>query len=88
MKTVDVITRAREEIRLIAGKNIETIVSCEREKNAWIISLEVVETKARLETNDIIAVYEIALDQSSLDVIRYKRVNRYTRCSLADSSAA
>lgn len=88
MKTFQATRKARDDVAQLTGKDAENVVSCERVGDEWLVILEVVETKARISDNDVLAVYELILDDATGDVARYRRVRRYARCAAAETSAA
>ncbi len=88
MKTFHATKKAREEIAALTGKAAENIVSCDRDGALWTLVIEIVETKARISDNDVIAVYELTLDDASEETVRYRRLRRYARCAAAETSAA
>lgn len=69
---------AREAVEMITGIAPEAVSRCEQVGEGWELDVEVVETKAQIADNDILATYLIEMDASA-DVTRYQRTNRYTR---------
>jgi hypothetical protein len=70
--------RAREQLEELLGKPVESASSLERTHDGWLVTLEVVELKRIPESTDILAAYELELDES-LGFRRYQQVRRYTR---------
>ena len=74
---------AREAIEVLVEKPIETVISCERTNDGFVIRIEVCDTKAHIADNDILAIYELSLDKEDGDVLRYERLTRARRSDSA-----
>jgi len=75
--------RARTQLEELLGKPVESVSSLERTHDGWVAALEVVELSRIPESTDVLASYEVELDEG-LDFRRYQQARRYTR-SQADS---
>lgn len=53
-------------------------MSLEHDGDGWNVGVEIVETRRIPDTADIIAVYEVRLDESG-ELRSYRRVRRYAR---------
>ncbi|MEO0496866.1 MAG: gas vesicle protein GvpO [Pseudomonadota bacterium] len=87
MNTLQATQMARETLATILGVTVETIASCRKRDGGWTVELEVVETKARIADNDLIAIYQVDLDTDG-DVTGYTRSGRYQRAHAAQVTAA
>jgi len=74
-KTID---RARQQLEELLERPVETVSSLERTHDGWVAALEVVELKRIPETTDVMASYEMELDDD-LNLRRYQQVRRYNR---------
>ena len=70
---------AREAIAVLIDRSIEGIESCERKDEGFVVAVEVLESKGQIADYDILAVYELVIDQKSGDVVRYNRLARRKR---------
>jgi hypothetical protein len=70
--------RAREQFEDLLGRPIEKVSSLERTHDGWVLALEVVELQRIPETTDVLASYEMELDDE-LNLRRYQQVRRYHR---------
>jgi len=77
-ETQAVVREAREQLQSLLGKPAESVSSLERTQNGWLISFEVLELSRVPETTDVLASYEVELDDSR-GLRRYARVRRYAR---------
>jgi Gas vesicle synthesis protein GvpO len=77
-ETADAVRRAREQLLALHGSEPESISSLERTADGWRATFEVVELRRVPDSTDVLASYEVVLDES-LNVIRYARVRRYYR---------
>jgi hypothetical protein len=78
-----IIRRARRQLEELQGSDAESVSSLERTGDGWTVVLEVVELARVPESTDVMASYEMLLDDDG-DLMRYARTRRYYR-SQADS---
>jgi hypothetical protein len=69
---------ARDQLQELLGKAVESASALERTQNGWVATLEVVELSRIPETTDVLASYELELDEK-LGLRSYRQVRRYTR---------
>ncbi|MFD7160496.1 gas vesicle protein [Kribbella sp. NPDC059898] len=81
LRTVAV-TAAKELAELI-GRAPEGIVGVEKQEDGWCVRVEVVESHRIPETTDILAVYEVDVDDAGT-VLSYRRTDRYVRGRIQD----
>jgi hypothetical protein len=73
-----VIDRAREQLQDLLERPVESVSSLERTHDGWVAQLEVVELRRIPESTDVLASYEMELDDE-LNLRRYQQARRYTR---------
>jgi gas vesicle protein GvpO len=73
--TVD---RAREQLEALLERPVESVSTFERTDDGWLVTLEVVEVSRVPESTDVLASYEMELDEDR-NLRRYGRVHRYQR---------
>ena len=73
-----VLDRASEQLADLLGRPVESVSSLERTHDGWVLSLEVVEVERIPETTDVLASYEMELDDD-LNLRRYQQARRYIR---------
>ena len=73
-----VLDRARDQLEDLLGRPVESVSSLERTHDGWVLALEVVEVRRIPETTDILASYEMELDDD-LNLRRYRQGRRYHR---------
>jgi hypothetical protein len=61
---------------------VEVVSRCEKAQAGWCVLVEVLETKARITDNDVLATYQLDLDSEG-DLLGYERTSRYTRSRAA-----
>jgi hypothetical protein len=76
------VAAARELAQLI-GQVPEGIVGVEKHDDGWQVRVEVVESRRIPETTDILAVYEVDVDNDGA-VTGYRRTDRYVRGRIQD----
>jgi hypothetical protein len=70
--------QGRSQLEDLLGRPVESVSALERTHDGWVLGLEVVEVKRIPETTDVLASYELELDDG-LDLRRYQQVRRYHR---------
>jgi hypothetical protein len=70
--------RGREQLEDLLGRAVESLSSLDRTHDGWVLALEVVELQRIPETTDVLASYEMELDDD-LNLRRYQQVRRYHR---------
>jgi len=81
------IQSAREQLRELFGAEPESVSSFGRTRDGWRVTLEVVEVRRIPETTDVLASYEVELDENG-DLIAFERVRRYQRSEALDGSGS
>ena len=73
-----VVRRAREQLRDLQGSEPESVSSLEQSSEGWLVRLEVVEVRRVPDSTDVLASYEVELDDDG-GLLGYRRVRRYYR---------
>lgn len=81
MPPAEAARRAAEQIVSLTGRELESVVSIERRDGGWLIGVEVVETRRIPDSADILAVFEVEVDERG-DLHGYHRTGRYSRGQL------
>ncbi|MEV6128696.1 gas vesicle protein GvpO [Streptomyces violaceusniger] len=74
----DAARRAARHVEGLTGRAAEGVTSLERGKDGWAIGIEVVETHRIPDSTDILAEYQVELDDSG-ELASYRRTERYYR---------
>jgi Gas vesicle synthesis protein GvpO len=82
-----VIDRAREQLQDLLERPVESVSSLERTHDGWVAQLEVVELKRVPESTDVLASYELELDDE-LNLRRYQQARRYTRSRVSQGEGS
>ena len=72
------VERARKHLEALLERPVESVSALERKHDGWLVSLEVVEVRRIPESTDVLASYEVDLDDD-LNLRGYQRVRRYHR---------
>jgi hypothetical protein len=67
----------------LTGKEFEGIVGLAKDDDGWTIQVEVLEMRRIPTTTDVLAVYDVNVDQSGA-LLGYRRVDRYVRGSAGE----
>jgi hypothetical protein len=74
----DVAGQARELLRSLRGVDAESVSGLARTPNGWKVTLEVVELRRIPESTDVLASYEVELDDDG-KFLGFERGRRYHR---------
>ena len=78
LSTADAARAGVDQLAGLAGHDVESVVSVERNDDGWEVGVEVVETHRIPDTADILAVYQLHLDEDG-ELVSYRRTKRYSR---------
>jgi hypothetical protein len=62
----------------LTGHDVEGVISVERNDEGWRVGVEVVESHRIPDSADILAIYEVCLDEDA-ELVSYRRTERYSR---------
>lgn len=82
-----VIEKAKKELRELIELPVAKVIECTRTKGGWQVLLEVVERRAIPDTQDLIGVYEVLLDEDC-HMTHYERVRVRRRMDLEERAQA
>ena len=69
---------AAKRLLELTGKGVEGVTGLERTEDGWKVHVEVVEVRRIPDTTDILALYEVQVDEDG-DLMGYRRLRRYAR---------
>lgn len=78
MESADIARRAKELLAQLTGLKAHAITGLYRNGDGWHVSIDLVELKRIPETTDVLASYEVVLDDQG-NMLRYRRTHRYYR---------
>lgn len=73
-----VAVNAARELADLIGRTAESIIGVEKQDSGWSVQVQVVESERIPATTDILAVYEVEVDDDGA-VLGYRRTGRYVR---------
>src|SRR3954447_1124123 len=74
----DAVALAKTQLLEMTGKPCESVSGLNRTREGWKIQLDVVELERIPHSTDIMASYQVELDQRG-ELMRYERLARYYR---------
>ncbi|HEX6485275.1 MAG TPA: gas vesicle protein [Nocardioidaceae bacterium] len=74
---------ALEELSALVGCPAEGVSGIRKNDSGWIVTVEVMELGRVPETTDVMASYDVHVDQDG-DVMEYQRLRRYLRAQVED----
>jgi Gas vesicle synthesis protein GvpO len=72
------VQQAREQLEALLDRPVESVSAFERTQDGWLVTMEVVEVSRIPESTDVLASYEMELDDDR-NLRRYARARRYHR---------
>lgn len=70
--------KALEHFTELGGSDVEQVVGVQHDEGRWTVVLEVLEDPHVPSTSDVLAEYEVSLDESG-ELLGFRRVHRYVR---------
>jgi len=74
---------AKKEIVALTGLQVDTISAVTRKEDNWVVTLDLLELRMVPNTQDVLATYEVELNDSGPnELLSYRRIGRYRRDQL------
>ena len=86
MALLDLVTRAREQLHDLTGLKVGSTVSVRKDKSGWCVQVEVVEKNSIPDSQDILATYELTVDDEGY-VQDFTRVGMRRRAEVVAMTA-
>ena len=83
--TEAVVSTARRRLEALLGTDVERVSGLERADGRWSVQLEVVEVARIPDSTDILATYEVLVDDDG-DLVGVSRVRRYRRSQVEEEA--
>jgi Gas vesicle synthesis protein GvpO len=80
-----IVRQARQQLEALLGTEAERVSGLERASGGWSVSLEVVEVSRIPESTDVLATYELILDDDR-NLVSAARKRRYRRSQVDEAS--
>jgi hypothetical protein len=84
-RPVDLIARAKEQLRSLTGYGVDNVSGFAKVDGGWQLSLTVVELHRIPPITDMLASYKVDLDEAG-DIVSYRRSKRYFRDQVGDET--
>ena len=81
----DVASCAAQQLRDLAGRDVESVTGLQRSDDGWTVEVEVVEARRIPDSADMLALYEVQVDEEA-ELTGYRRLRRYGRGQTSDRS--
>ena len=76
MNLKEAVATGGAEVAALLGLELSGVTGAWRTESGWLVTVELVESKAVPETQDILGVYEIELDDEQMVRYERKRIRR------------
>jgi hypothetical protein len=87
MALPNVVKKARQQLGELTGLDVCSTVSARKDESGWCVQVEVVEKKSLPDSQDILATYELALDEEG-NLLNFTRIGMRRRMDVAASAVA
>lgn len=78
MSIPEIASKAKDQLSMLTGLKASTVSSLHHADDGWHIVADMIELKRIPESADILATYEVTLDDKG-NLLSYQRTRRYTR---------
>lgn len=78
VSAVQAVKKAVDQFSTLTGRSPESVVGARWEDDHWAVRLEVVESRRIPDTADLLAEYDVELDEGG-ELLAYSRKDRYVR---------
>ena len=75
---VEFARRAMNTLAELVGCPVEGITGIRRNEDGWVVDVEVLEVERVPETSDVLASYEVEIDNDG-EIVEFRRLRRYLR---------
>jgi hypothetical protein len=79
MSLPEIAMKAKEQLSMLTGLKANTVSSLQQDEKGWRVVAEMIELKRIPDSSDILASYELLLDEKG-HLLSYQRTRRYSRC--------
>ena len=86
LSVLDLVERARDGLRRLTGLELSSTLRTIRDERGWLISVEAVEKHSIPDGMDILATYEILLDEEG-EVLEFSRIKLRKRIDTQEEKA-
>jgi hypothetical protein len=83
MTGTEIVQQAREQLAQMTGLKPDAVSAFTKDEEGWHISVEMIELKRIPEASDILATYDVNLDDKG-NLLRYQRTRRYLRSEVGE----
>jgi len=83
----NVVKKARQQLGELTGLSVCSTVCARKGEAGWCVQVEVVEKKSLPDSQDILATYELALDEEG-NLLNFTRIGMRRRMDVAASALA
>ncbi len=80
----EIVKKARVELNALIGLDISSTIRAEKDGDAWLVALEVVEKHSIPESMDILAAYETRIDGDG-NMLNFRRTGMRRRIDTEES---
>ena len=87
MALTEVVKKAREQLGALAGLGLGSTVAVKRDEAGWCLQIEVIEKRSLPDSQDILATYELMLDEGA-NLLTFSRVGLRRRADVAAAVGA
>jgi hypothetical protein len=84
MTPANIVDQARRQLEALTGLPADTVSRFDRGESGWTLGVDMIEHRSIPRTNDLIAAFEVLLDDSG-NLVRWRRIGRHLRNQAMES---
>lgn len=84
MTPTDIVAQARRQLEALTGLPADTVSRFDRGEAGWTLGVDMIEHRSIPRTNDLIAAFEVLLDETG-NLVRWRRTGRHLRSQSAET---
>jgi hypothetical protein len=84
---LDLVKKAREQLGELTRLGVGSTVSVKKGESGWCVQIEVIEKKSLPDSQDILAIYELMLDEAA-NLLDFTRVGMRRRMDVTCTASA
>ena len=82
-----IVQKARTQLAALTGLGVGSTVSSRKDDTGWVVRVEVVEKRSLPDSQDILAMYEVTLDEAG-GMLNFARIGMRRRTDVAAVAGA
>jgi hypothetical protein len=83
MQLIEATVKAKEQLQALLNRDVPNVTSASKVEDGWQLTLELIERKAIPDSQDLLGMYEVILNEDG-DLTSYERIRVRKRMDLEE----